>query len=85
MLNQTKSVSEAVNEVIGLETVFKDQSTRIEKATDLIGSISSQVNMLALNASIGTVRAGEYGREFGVVADNIRNLADDSRKALGEI
>ena len=57
----------------------------ITTASKLIQTIADQVNMLALNASTEAARAGEYGRGFSVVADNIRNLAENSKQASTEI
>ena len=57
----------------------------INDLTDEILSISSQTNLLALNASIEAARAGEAGRGFSVVADQIRNLADETKRSVANI
>lgn len=70
-----------------LEQAIKDskQVSEINALTEEILSISSQTNLLALNASIEAARAGDAGKGFGVVAEEIRSLADNSRQAVDKI
>jgi methyl-accepting chemotaxis protein len=60
-------------------------STRIENIVSVINDITKRTNLLALNASIIAAQAGEYGRSFGVVADEIRNLSLQTGHSTGEI
>ncbi len=64
---------------------LEDNSTRIEHIVSVINDITKRTNLLALNASIIAAQAGEYGKSFGVVADEIRNLSLQTGHSTGEI
>jgi len=62
-----------------------ENSSRIEGIVNVINDITKRTNLLALNASIIAAQAGEYGKSFGVVADEIRNLSLQTGQSTGEI
>jgi methyl-accepting chemotaxis protein len=66
-------------------TQLAEQSAAIDDFVDLIKRISSQTNLLALNAAIEAARAGEHGRGCAVVAEEVRQLADESARAAEDV
>ncbi|KAB2332155.1 methyl-accepting chemotaxis protein [Cytobacillus depressus] len=85
LIEQMDSINQSFADITSAITQLKGRSQSINDFLTIIGSIADQTNLLALNAAIEAARAGEAGKGFSVVAEEVKKLAEESRRSTDMI